>query len=127
MYTILQWNINGFYKKPDELKIILTEIQPTIICLQETNFKNDNEGKLPNYTGYSKNRTEGSRASGGVTIAVKTEYPCKLIDINSHLEVIAVRVKLKHLELNLCNIYLSNQHSFDQIDIINILNQIPTP
>jgi len=127
MYTILQWNLNGFYKKLDELKILISEIQPTVICLQETNFKNNITGKLPNYTGYSKNRTEGLRASGGATIYVKTEFPCKIININSHLEVIAVRVKLNHLELNLCNIYLPNQHSFDQIDITNILKQIPSP
>jgi exonuclease III len=97
MCTVLQWNINGFYKKLDELKILLTEIQPAIICSQETNFKTDNTENLPYYTGYSKNRTEGLRASDGVTVFVKTEYPSRLININTHLEVIAVRVKLKHL------------------------------
>lgn len=74
MFTILwinlQWNLNGFFKKLDELKILITEIQPTIICLQETNFKNNTTGKLSNYTGYSKYRTDGARASGGVTIYV---------------------------------------------------------
>jgi exonuclease III len=68
LYTILQWNLNEFYKKLDELKILITEIQPTVVCLQETNFKNNITGKLPNYTGYSKNRTDGLRASGGATI-----------------------------------------------------------
>lgn len=57
MFTLLQWNLNGFFKKLDELKIIITETQPEIICLQETNFIYDNSGKLPNYTGYSKYRT----------------------------------------------------------------------
>jgi len=57
MFTLLQWNLNGFFKKLDELKIIITETQPEIICLQETNFKYDTSGKLPNYTGYSKSIT----------------------------------------------------------------------
>lgn len=127
MSLILQWNLNGFFKKLDELKIILSETQPEIICLQETNFKYDTTGKLSNYTGYSKYRTAGARASGGVTIYVKSEYPSKIININTHFEAIAVSVKLRQLEINICNIYIPNQLDFTQNDIENILNQIPTP
>jgi len=127
MFTILQWNLNGFFKKLDELKIILSETQPEIICLQETNFKYDTTGKLSNYNGYSKYRTDGVRASGGVTIYVKSEYPCKTISINTHLEVIAITVKLRHLEINICNFYIPNQHDFTHNDIENILNQLPSP
>jgi len=125
MFSILQWNLNGFFKKLDELKIILSETQPEIICLQETNFKYDTIGKLPNYNGYSKYRTDGARASGGVTIYVKTEYPCKTLLINTHLEVVAVTVKLRHLEINVCNFYIPNQHDFTKIDIGNIISQLP--
>jgi len=89
MFLILQWNLNGFFKNLDELKIILSETQPEIICLQETNFKYDTTGKLPNYTGYSKFRTVGARASGRVTIYIKSEYPCKNISNNTHIEGIA--------------------------------------
>lgn len=97
MFTILQWNLNGFFfKKLDELKIIITETLPEIICLQETNIKYDITGKLSNYTGYSKYRTDGARASGGVTIYVKTEYLCKTININTHLKVTVVTIKLRH-------------------------------
>ncbi|XP_025413600.1 uncharacterized protein LOC112685808 [Sipha flava] len=127
MFTLLQWNLNGFFKKLDELKIIITETQPEIICLQETNFKYDTSGKLPNYTGYSKYRTTGARASGGVTIYVKSEFPCKIININTHLEATAVTVKLRQLEINVCNMYIPNQQDFTQNDIENILNQIPSP
>ena len=127
MFTILQWNLNGFFKKLDELKIIIAETQPEIICLQETNFKYDTTGKLPNYIGYSKYRTDGARASGGVTIYVKTEYPSKTININTRFEATAVTVKLRQLEINVCNMYIPNQHDFTQNDIENILNQIPSP
>jgi hypothetical protein len=94
--------------------------------LQETNFKYDTTGKQLNYNGYSKYRTDEARASRGVTIYVKTEYPCKTIIINTHLEVIAVTVKLRNLEINICNFYVSNQHDFTQNDIENILNQLPS-
>ena len=80
-----------------------------------------------NYTGYSIYRTDGARTNGGVTIYVKSEYPCKIVNINTYFEAIVVSVKLRHLEINICNLYIPNQIDFIQNDIKNILNQIPTP
>jgi mRNA deadenylase 3'-5' endonuclease subunit Ccr4 len=39
-YNILQWNLNGFYKRSSDLQIIINKYCPEIICLQETNFTN---------------------------------------------------------------------------------------
>jgi len=36
--NIIQWNINGFFSRLEELQILTKELNPTIICLQETNF-----------------------------------------------------------------------------------------
>lgn len=47
---IIQWNINGFRPQKENLKVIVKHYQPTVICLQETNFKNDFPSKLPNYS-----------------------------------------------------------------------------
>ncbi|XP_060845809.1 uncharacterized protein LOC132925428 [Rhopalosiphum padi] len=119
--------MNGFYKKLDELKILISEISPDIICLQETNFTNLKTAKLPNYNDFSKHRTTGLRASGGITTYVSSIYPSKEIYISTHLEVIAVAVKLNDIEVNICNIYLPNQHTFTDNDIENIIKQLPKP
>jgi len=124
---ILQWNINGFYRKLDELKLLISEHAPEIICLQETNFNTLNTGTLKNYKKCSFNRTNCLRASGGVTKYIKSDYPSKPINITTHLEVVAASVKLKDIELNICNIYLPNQHNFNKNDIENILHQISKP
>lgn len=42
-HNILQWNCNGFYAHFAELKLLLSELDPYIFCIQETRFK-------PNYT-----------------------------------------------------------------------------
>ena len=60
----------------------------------------------------------------GVTIYVKSEYPCKIININTHFEAIAVSVKLRYLEINIWNLCIPNQIDFTQNDIENNLNQI---
>jgi len=54
--NILQWNLNGFFKKQNELKLIINNLNPQKICLQETNFKEDYTAPLKEYSGFSKNR-----------------------------------------------------------------------
>lgn len=127
MMKIIQWNINRFYKKLDELKMLISEISPEIICLQETNFTNSNTGNIPNYSRFSKYRTSGLRASGGVATYVKSIYPSKKISISTHLEAITVTVKLIGIEVNICNIYLPNQQTFSENDLENIIKQLPKP
>lgn len=60
------------------------------------------------------------QASSGVKIYVKTEYPYKIININTLFETIVITETLKHIELNMCNNikeYLSNQYGFTQMDL----------
>lgn len=40
-HTTLQWNINSYYKKIDDLMRLIHKYSPTAICLQETNFDID--------------------------------------------------------------------------------------
>lgn len=82
--------MNSFYKKLDELKIRISEISPEIICLQDINFKNLNTAKPSNYSGLRKHRTTGLRASGGVTLfikSIKSIYPSKQISISTYLNL----------------------------------------
>jgi exonuclease III len=124
---ILQWNLNGFYRKLDELKLLISEHNPEILCLQETNFNNLNTGTLKNYNEYRSDRTDCLRASGGVAIYIKSDLPSKIINITTHFEVEAASIKLKDMEFKICNIYLPNQHIFNKNDIENISYQIPKP
>jgi len=123
----MQWNLNGFYKKISELKILITEYSPDLICLQETNFTDKYSKSLYNYTDYTKNRTDGLRASGGVAIYVKSFLPSQQININTHLEAIAISVQLNETNLNICNLYLPNQTKIEVSDIENIIKQLPKP
>jgi exonuclease III len=103
MVNILQWNLNGFFQKQEELKLIIQKHDHQIICLQETNFKDNYTVHLKNYVGYSKNRRIADRASGGITIYSKSNIPTKELKINSNLEILAVSIQ--HNEtFTLCNI-----------------------
>jgi exonuclease III len=41
MTLFIQWNINGFYKRSVSINRIIYDLQPLILCLQETNLKNN--------------------------------------------------------------------------------------
>ena len=123
---ILQWNVNGFHARFENIKLILNEVDPLCFCIQETNFKNNYCAKLKNYESFHKNRTHGSIASGGVAIYVKPHTLPEPIIINSCLEVIAIRIKFP-LAITICNIYLPNSCSFSENDLNELVNQLPSP
>ena len=68
---IIQWNLNGFYKRLEYLQLLIDKEQLKIICLQETNFKGLTSGKIKNYKTFTKNRITDD-ASGGVAIVTST-------------------------------------------------------
>lgn len=126
MTCIIQWNVNGFYKRSVDINRVLYELNPNIICLQETNFKNSHHPNLKNYTGYIKNRTTANRASGGVATFVKNNIESKEINIRTHLEAIVTLVELDK-RIHICNIYIPDSTPFTISDIENITHQLPKP
>lgn len=125
-HNILQWNINGFHKKIDDLTRLIHKYSPFVICLQETNFVENNTAELKGYLGYSKIRTIRGRASGGASIYAHSSFPSEEINITSTFEVTAIALFLKE-KITICNIYLPNQQNFETEDLLNIINQLPQP
>lgn len=105
---IIQWNINGFSPQKEQLQLMIRNINPNIICLQETNFKADKYHSLNNYKIAYKNRTNTSHASGGVAIYIKNSFAWKETPINSNLEVIATKNPFKVWSTNSLQ-YLSTE------------------
>lgn len=124
--NIIQWNINGFVKKLNDIKIIIQNHNPTIICLRETNLNDNFTPNINNFNIYTTNRTDCLRASGGVAILARSEYPSSRVPVQSTLEVVAISIQLE-TKITLCNIYIPNQKKFDASEIVNIIHQLPTP
>jgi len=124
--NVIQWNINGLVKKLNDIKLINQQHDPIIICLQETNLNNTFTPSIKNFNVFSTNRTACNRASGGVAILVRTDYPSTLLQIQSPLEVVAISIQLES-SITICNIYIPNQKLFKSSDIENIIQQLPPP
>ncbi|KAL4083073.1 hypothetical protein QTP88_028403 [Uroleucon formosanum] len=126
MTSIIQWNINGFFKRSVDINRVLFELNPLILCFQETNLKNSQRPNLKNFTGYIKNRTVANRASGGVALFIHKNIESKEVPIQTHLETIATIVEL-YKQICICNIYKPDSTPFTFSDIKNIIDQLPKP
>ena len=74
-HKIIQWNCRGYKANYNELQLLITEQNPTIICLQETFKKSNDKTNMKNYEQYDYIHDTGLRASGGVSILIRKNIP----------------------------------------------------
>lgn len=122
---ILQWNCNGLYNNIAELKKIINELEPTVICIQETHLKNFQTPSLRGYTIYNKNSTH-QRARGGVLIAIKNNIFVTEINLATNLEAVAINIKYP-TPITICNIYISPSEPIDRTELNVLTNNLPKP
>lgn len=123
---ILQWNLNGYYRRKQFLQLALNKFNPSVICLQETNFKDNQCAQLTGFQATFKNRTNTCNASGGVAIYTKSTIFYKEIPLNSKYEATAVQINYPST-ITICNVYLPNSSKLEINELTNLSNQIPKP
>ncbi|KAI5737170.1 hypothetical protein M8J76_010687 [Diaphorina citri] len=127
-FSLLQWNINGYFCRLPYIQKILNDQCPLIACFQETNFKPSNQPSLSNYNIYRNDRDPArcDSASGGVATLVHKSTRAKQCPIQSDFEVIVVEVIL-HKKIQICNVYIPSDKRFSSVDLDNLSNQLRPP
>ena len=86
--------------------MLLSELNPIAISLQETFQKVYKSPKFSNYSYYSIPAEEvNGIAHGGFAMLIKNSTPHKQIQLNTSLQAIAVRTTL-HKTVTVCSLYL---------------------
>lgn len=124
--SILQWNCNGFHAHLGELQTITNQIQPQIICLQETRLHTHHKSKLNGFTIYRKDRYNPANASGGVAILVHSSLLSQQLNIQTDLEVIAITTFLPN-KITVASIYLPPNQPLSQTELTNLIKKLPPP
>ena len=107
MATIMQWNCRGLYHHFEQLKLLLQQYNPAVLCLQETKLKAEQEILgLCNFSKYKKNYTQGIIASGGVALLVRNDIIQSELELNTPLQAVAARVTLNGKAISIISIYL---------------------
>ena len=98
LLTLLQLNINSITNKHEELKLLVTELQPDIITIQETKLKKHNKApQIPTYSAIRTDRANGK--GGGLLTYIKhnitfsdTKFPNFINPINTELQIIQLHI-----------------------------------
>ena len=124
----MQWNARGMIGKWPEVKPVLVEKAHDIICIQETHFlpTDHYDFRLFNYTLYNA-YSLGDRRQGGVCIYAHNTHPHFQVPLTTTLQAVACSVKVGHLRLCVCSVYLPPNETLAYRDLNNLISQLPQP
>lgn len=114
-----------------ELCLLISQINPSIICIQESHLSPAKKINVPNYLPFCYDYTHNIIASGGVLILVHNSiFNPQVIQINTDIQQIIISAtipSLHHSPLTICNIYITPNQSLHQNEISNLFFQLPSP
>jgi Endonuclease-reverse transcriptase/Reverse transcriptase (RNA-dependent DNA polymerase) len=120
---IVQWNINGFYQRLDDIKLLIEELEPTVLCLQETRLTKKDKPKLSGYRPFLRSLNVRQR---GVAIFVKNDTKTQRIDIYTDIQAVAVRIGFDR-PITVCNVYIAPNEPPSEAQISDLADQLPAP
>lgn len=126
---LMQWNMRGYFSRLPYLHNAIDNIQPDIICLQETFLKRNKSIRLPSFQHPPARKDRPDKVGGGVLICVHKSIPYIDIEINSNLEVVAIQVLLPSRKITICSLYIPPDYDNSQLTSeLNSLQQVlPQP
>ncbi|KAG5873327.1 hypothetical protein JTB14_005307 [Gonioctena quinquepunctata] len=125
MNSIIQWNCNGCIFHNGELKLLLSEIDPICVALQETHFKLNHPYSFRGYNIFRKDINHVIRAKGGVALLIRKDIPHSPLVLNTVLQAVAVRI-LAPININICSLYLPDAN-WRKEELEDLISQLPIP
>ena len=125
MTNILQWNCNGIRARAEELKALIHECNPGIVCLQELRLGNKAYNPGLNYVMYQSSPIN-PHPVGGSAIIIHKSIQHSVLVLNTTLQAVAASITMDKT-ITVCSLYLPPELRFDGNDLQELINQLPTP
>jgi len=121
----IQWNMRGLQANREELSLLLSQYDPTAVCIQETLLHSNKTASFENYSYYGIPAVENNGSlHGGVAILVKNTTPHQQLHINTGLQATALRATC-HKTITICSIYLSPSTAYSITELETLIGQLP--
>ena len=121
---ILQWNVNSYKQRFQDLKILLQQSIPACVCLQETLIRNTaNPPARYNIETPTPARQGGHERGEAILVHKRVAYT--RVHLQTNLQATAVRVHLKRY-YTICSLYLPHE-PIRKADFVNLLRQLQPP
>ena len=116
-FSILQWNARGLKAHLNELLNYISQPQndPDLLCIQETHLKQSQNISIPGYTVIRLDRVD--KLGGGIATFIRNGIPYTNLNIKTNLDLQAIRLKLINGYLNVLNIYVPPDRSYEEQDL----------
>ena len=105
---LIHWNIRGYTSNFEELKVLIDNKNTIWVCLQETYHGYTAPYPPRGYIAELANPVAqcqlGVRALRGVITFIRENVPFHLIDLQTNLEAVAIRLRASKL-ITVCNLY----------------------
>ena len=86
-HKIIQRNCRGLKSNYHEFLLLLTLLNPSVFCLQETFLKTDDKINIKDFNVYYYIYSDDQKPSGGSSIFVRFCLPQRQIKITTHLQM----------------------------------------
>ena len=126
MSDILRWNCKGLRARTEELKVLVHDFNPGIICLQETMLGDSIFNPGLNYNVFNLPPPTSERAHGGASIIIHKSLQHSPIPLDTPLQAVALSVLLNR-KISVCSLYLPPNLDFDLHDLQSLVDQLPVP
>ena len=130
---LIHWNTNGLIKHWHEFKHTLRQLDPHILCIQETHLKTTDPYSLDIYP-FSLLRQDhignSSIRQGGVAIYLKNNIPFKHTHHNINSDILTVEIYLNFTTITIVNCYFAPYPDLETTffnDLETVLSSINSP
>ena len=125
MSMIIQWNCRGFRGNYEDVRTLIKDFNPAVICLQET-MHGDTVPCIPRgYRSFLGAPETPVLGCGAITL-VRNDHAAYQMNVNTTLKVVVVRVDLSQT-YTLCNIYIEPNAQLDVVTLETLMQQLPAP
>ena len=109
----------------EELALLSRRYKPAVFGLQETFLTSS---KTPSFSGFNilTKNSLNDRATGGVALLINKSYLFSEVHLNTPLQAVSARVTLNRV-VTFCSIYLPPSDHVANTDLINLIEQLPSP
>ena len=124
----MQWNVRGVITHFHELKNEILKRQPVLAAIQETHFRDGDQGyPITGYSWYCNNVNSETR-KGGAAILVRNDMPHRRVKVNTDLNCVAVSLKVKRTAITVISAYFSPSSPEPSNEALTaLITQINTP
>lgn len=116
----------GYYSHLGEINDLISVLCPYVRCFQETKFLKFYIPYSKNFNIHFKHNINSDIACGGVANYIHKQFDCLELPLTTNIQVVASIIYFPS-KITICNIYLPPTLKFTKNDIVNIINQLPSP